>query len=184
MTDFLSAAQGNQAAYATNTKRYTVGPTVEFHLPARLSLEIDALYRRVGYDFTGINPSGTPVTSGTTANSWEFPITGKFELTPGPLRPFIQAGVSVRNLSGVSQVQHIIEAGTFNQVTLSNPAEFSTDTSVGFVFGGGVTLKAGRLRISPQIRYTRWGAQNFSDPVHSLLHTNLNQADFLVAITF
>jgi opacity protein-like surface antigen len=184
MTDFLNAAHGDQASYATNTKRYTVGPTIEFHLPGRLSLEVDGLYKRVGYNFVGSDSTGNQLTAKTTANSWEFPITGKFEITPGPLRPFIQAGVSVRNISGIRQVQDIVQAGTLNQVTVSSPAEFNTDTDLGFVFGGGVSIKAGRLRISPQIRYTRWGSENFRDPLHSLLHTNLNQADFLLGITF
>jgi opacity protein-like surface antigen len=184
MTDFLNAAHGDQASYATNTKRYTVGPTIEFHLPGRLSLEVDGLYKRVGYNFVGSDSTGNQLTARTTANSWEFPITGKFEITPGPLRPFIQAGVSVRNISGIRQVQDVVQAGTLNQVTVSSPAEFNTDTDLGFVFGGGVSIKAGRLRISPQIRYTRWGSENFRDPLHSLLHTNLNQADFLLGITF
>jgi hypothetical protein len=40
------------------------------------------------------------------------------------------------------------------------------------------------VRIGPELRYTRWGSENFEDPVSSLLHTNRNQGDFLIGILF
>jgi hypothetical protein len=33
ITDAFDTLRGNQAAYATNTHRYVVGPTVQFNLP-------------------------------------------------------------------------------------------------------------------------------------------------------
>src|SRR6266511_2954758 len=82
LTDFLSAARGNQSAYFTNTKRYTIGPTVEFHLPLRLGAGVDALYKRVGFE--GQTTGASPAFTRTRANSWEFPMYGKFEIVPGP----------------------------------------------------------------------------------------------------
>ena len=37
ITDFFETLKGNDSRYFTNTKRYLVGPTIEFHLPARFS---------------------------------------------------------------------------------------------------------------------------------------------------
>jgi opacity protein-like surface antigen len=181
ITDAFETAQGNNSAYVTNTHRYVVGPEVDFHLPARFSIEIDALYRRLGFDYRATSPF---VAAGTRANSWEFPGLLKYDILPGPIRPFIDAGASFRHISGVKQVRQVITAGTLNTVEINNPAEFNKTNDVGFTFGGGVTFKAGWVRISPELRYTRWGSDNFRDPVNSLLHTNRNQGDFLLSFTF
>jgi opacity protein-like surface antigen len=49
--------------------------------------------------------------------------------------------------------------------------------------GAGLSVKVWRVTLSPEIRFTRWGAQHFIDP-NGLLHSNLNQGEFLVGITF
>ncbi len=182
LTDFLEAAQGNESAYFTNTKRYTIGPTVEFHLPLRFGIGVDALYKRVGYE--GTTTGTTTSSTSTTANSWEFPIYGKLEILPGPIRPFLDAGVSIRHITGISQVRSVFSAATLNTVEIDNPPEFNKETDVGFVFGGGIALKISRVRISPEFRYTRWGGENFRDPINALLRTNRNQGEFLLGLTF
>jgi hypothetical protein len=53
----------------------------------------------------------------------------------------------------------------------------------GIVFGGGVEVKALVIHIAPEIRFTRWNDQHFLDPA-GLIKSNLNQAEFLVGITF
>ena len=181
ITDALNSAKGVSSSYFTNTKRYLVGPTVEFHFPARFSIEVDALYKRVGYQYEA---SGPTVTATTVANTWEFPLMGKFEILPGPVRPFIDFGGSVRHLSGIRQIRQTISGVTLNQVEINNPAEFNKRNDFGLVFGGGIAFKMGRVRISPEVRYTRWGGENFRDPVNSLLRTNRNQGDFMLGITF
>jgi len=183
LTDFVDAAKGDQSAYFTNTKRYTVGPTIEFHLPARFSIEIDALYKRFGFDGQSVSAAGSTLT-GTRGNSWEFPILAKFEIVPGPVRPFVDAGVSIRHITGIKQVRQIVSAGTFSRVELNNPPEFNKETDVGLAFGAGVAFKLGRVRISPELRYTRWGGENLRDPVNGLLRTHRNQGDFLIGFTF
>jgi hypothetical protein len=39
------------------------------------------------------------------------------------------------------------------------------------------------IKISPEVRFTRWSDQHFLDPA-GLLKSNLNQAEFLVGISF
>ncbi|MCC6368438.1 MAG: PorT family protein [Bryobacterales bacterium] len=182
ITDALETFRGNSAGYFTHTRRYTVGPTFELHLPARFSIEVDALYKRLGFDYSSTTP---PVLSSTTrANSWEFPILGKFELLPGPIRPFLDAGVSIRNISGIHQVREVVSGVTLNRVEISNPPEFNKATDVGFAFGAGIAFKIGPVRISPEFRYTRWGGENLRDPIGALLRTNRDQGDFLLGLTF
>jgi len=183
LTDAFEVANGNNSAFVTKTKRYTVGPTVEFHLPARFSVEVDALYKRMGFDSQTTTVT-TQQFNATTANSCEFPVLGKFEVFPGPVRPFIDAGANFRHITGVKQVQTVISGATFHQVEIANPPEFNKDTDVGFAFGAGIAFKLGRVRISPEFRYTRWGGENFRDPVNALLRTNRNEGTFLLGFTF
>jgi hypothetical protein len=56
-------------------------------------------------------------------------------------------------------------------------------TTMGFVVGGGVDIHAVFLHISPEIRFTRWNSTQITDAL-GLLHSNLNQAEFLVGFTF
>lgn len=181
LTDAFEVARGNNTAFFTHTKRYTVGPTFELHLPLRLSIEVDALYRRLGYESETVSPQ---IFTSTHANSWEFPVLGKFEISPGAIRPFIAAGANFRHISGVRQIQRVVSGGAPSQVEISNPAEFNKDTDIGFTFGAGVALKLGPVRISPEFRYTHWGGENFRDPVNSLLKTNRNDGTFLLGFTF
>jgi hypothetical protein len=176
---------GNIASYATNTHRYVVGPAFQLHLPLRLTAEVDALYKRLGYQYNAFTPT-TRTFAATVANSWEFPILVKWEITPGPIRPFVDVGLSFRHISGVKEIRQIVNTttGAIGVTTNTNPPEFHKATDEGLVFGAGVALKLGPVRIGPELRYTRWGSENFEDPVGSLLHTNKNQGDFLIGILF
>jgi opacity protein-like surface antigen len=180
VTDALETFQGNQAAYVSNTHRYLVGPTVQFNLPFRFSIEVDALYRRLGYEYDQFAGTGSPTTTRTVANSWEFPVLGKYAIWGGAVRPFVDAGANFRHISGVDQVRTTLSAVNVD-VT---PVEFNKDSDIGLVFGGGVEFKLGHVRITPEFRYTRWGSENFRDPVASLLRTNKNQGDFILGLTF
>jgi opacity protein-like surface antigen len=181
VTDALETFRGNQSAYVTNTHRYLFGPTVQLNLPFRFSVEADALYRRLGFEYDQFSGPGSPTTTRTVANSWEFPVLGKYALFGGPLRPFIDAGANFRHISGVDQVRTTLTAVDVNV----NPViEFNKVNDIGFTFGGGIELKLGIVRITPELRYTRWGSENFRDPVSSLLRTNKNQGDFLLGLTF
>ena len=179
ITDFFNTVRGNNASYVTNTKRYLVGPTVEFHLPARLSIEVDALYKRAGFEYDQ-SIAANRITSHTVANSWEFPALLKWEIIPGPIRPFVDAGVSFRHISGIKQIRNV--AGGVTE--LPSAVEFNKRNDIGFAAGFGVAFKAGPVRISPEFRYVRWGSENFRDPIGSLLRTNRNQGDFLLGLTF
>jgi opacity protein-like surface antigen len=180
INDALDALKGNQSAYVSNTHRYLVGPTVQLNLPFRFSVEVDALYKRLGYQFDQFAGPGSPTSTRTVANSWEFPVLGKYAIFGGPLRPFVDAGANFRHISGVDQVRTTLSAVNVNV----NPLEFNKDNDIGFVFGGGLEVKLGFIRITPELRYTRWGSENFRDPVASLLHSNKNQGDFILGLTF
>lgn len=181
ITDAFDTAQGNQAAYASNTHRYLVGATVQVNLPLRFAVEVDGLYRRLGFDYNQFGGPGSPTFTSTTANSWEFPVLGKWAVVPGPVRPFVDFGANFRHISGIDQIRNSAAAVNVN---VSSVPEFHKDFDIGATFGAGVEFKVGWLRVTPEFRYTRWGTENFRDPIADLLRTNKNQGDFMVGLTF
>jgi len=178
LNDFLNAAQSQQFAFSSTTNRYIVGPTAELHLPFGLGVEVDVLYRR--FDYTGKGTlAGIVTSSSATANAWEFPLLAKYRFAMKAVHPYVDAGVAWDTLSGLTQTitKNLITS------TTSNPAELNTTATRGFVMGGGLSVKVLVIHLSPEIRFTRWGAQHFIDP-NGLLHSNLNQGEFLLGITF
>jgi opacity protein-like surface antigen len=170
LTDFYSTVQSQNFGFNSNTKRYIVGPTVELRLPFGLGVEFDALYRRASYS----GAAGSTLVN-TTANSWEFPLLAKYRFPTPVVRPFVDAGIAWDKLGGVTQ-------SVLSATGLTNKPVDSTTTK-GFVMGAGIEIPALIVRISPEIRYTRWGSSKFTDPL-SLVRGSRNQAEFLLGITF
>jgi opacity protein-like surface antigen len=166
MNDFVDAVSSNTPtlSYVVKTDRYVVGPMAELRLPFGLGIEVNALYRHYGFN-------NTPVS--VTTGAWEFPLVAKYKFKAPLIRPYIEAGVAWDKLSGLTQ-------------TIASAAGKSTlnkDVTHGVVFGGGVQVKVLVIKISPEVRFTRWSDQHFLDPA-GLLKSNLNQAEFLVGISF
>ena len=183
MTDFLSTVQSPNFGFNSNTKRYIVGPTVELRLPFGLGIELDALYRRLDYTSTSM---GVDVftTGSTTGNAWEFPLLAKYRFPSKVVRPYIDAGVAWDTLNGLTQsITTTVFPNHVTTTTTSNPAELNQNTTTGFVIGGGVDVHVLLIHLSPEIRYTRWGAQHFLSS-NGGLSSNQNQAEFLLGITF
>jgi opacity protein-like surface antigen len=170
---FDTVTQGD-VSYLTDTKRYTVGPVVDLRFPLGLGVEFNALYKRLTYEFQEGTTRGS-----TTANSWEFPLLLKIRAPSEGIRPYLSTGASFRRLNDVKQTLGSIVSGNFSEVT---PSELENRFAAGFVIGGGLEF-GDRFRVAPEIRYTRWGWENFSIP-SGALRTNLNQVDFLLGLHF
>lgn len=170
LTDaFMNQTTGNSNGgfhlYST-TKDYLVGPAIEMRLPFNLSVEFDALYRPLHLtdaSFSFLGPPPINRISQGTINSWEFPLLGKYRLPGHWIRPFLEAGPSFRH------------AGT-NASLLGG---LSVLSSHGFTAGGGGEVHIWKLRIAPEVRYTRWAADTYPFPF-----SNLNQAELLVGLWF
>ena len=109
-----------------------------------------------------IFPDGTVQENGTLSDigTWEFPILLKYRLPAvRALRPFIEAGPSFR--------------------TRHNPGA-SEPSQVGSTLGTGVELRAGRLRVSPTLRYTRWQ----KDPDYPRIASKRDQIEFVTTISY
>ena len=171
LTDFLDAASNSKFSFSTTTNRYVIGPMAELRLPFGLGVEVNALYRH--YSYSGV----TTVNSATSVGAWEFPLVAKYRFKAPLIHPYLEAGVAWDKLSGLTQT--VSSAVGSITGTTSNPAELQRDVTHGYVFGGGVEIKVLLVRFAPQVRFTRWTDKHFIDP-NGLLHSNLNQAEFLV----
>ena len=175
-TDFTNAVQSGQFNFTSTTQRYVVGPMFELRLPFGLGIEFDALYRH--FQFSGTSTLvNNVVTATTTANAWEFPLVAKYKFSGRLARPYIEGGVAWDSLQGVTQT--VAAAAT----AFAPPSIRQKTTVSGFVIGGGIDVKALFIHVSPEIRYTRWGAEHFLDP-NGGFHSNRNQAEFLVGLSF
>jgi len=183
ITDAYDVVTG-RASFVPNAKRLVIGPTVELRLPFGFGIEVDALYRRQEYEYSsGItNPiNGELLNSRTTSGSWEFPVLAKYR-TPFPLvKPYVVGGLNFNRLSGVKQTLRCLGG------TCTNPfRDVSHRNNVGVTVGAGVQVNALLIKLSPEVRFTRWGVSNFdvTGGFGSALKSNQNQADFIVGITF
>ena len=158
LNDALSADASSPISYVESTHRYIIGPFVEVRLPARFSVEVDALYRSYDYRRIGI---GTGVSPG----AWEFPVLARKAFFGGPIQPYVEGGVALSHLS------------------VSDVLELNHRNNYGIVLGAGVSLHLGLFRIAPELRYNGWAFKNFDSPLGSL-QSNRNQAAFLVGISF
>ena len=182
LNNFLDAAKSQQFAFNSTTNRYIVGPTAELHLPFGLGVEVDVLYRRFNYNGSG-TLAGVVTSNSATANAWEFPLLAKYRFSTKMVHPYVDAGGAWDTLSGLTQTITSTFVALTTTTTTSTPAELNTTATRGFVMGAGLSVKVLVIHVSPEIRFTRWGAQHFIDP-GGLLHSNVNQGEFLVGITF
>ena len=146
----------------SNSKNYAIGPMVELNLPFGFSVEADFLYRplNLATETTVIPRPLTRISE--DIHSAEFPILGKYRFLHTPvLKPYVEAGPIFRYVA----------------------ARASYLSNAGFAIGGGIELKLLLLKLSPEIRFSRWG----SDAARSFVNappSNLNQAEFLIGLSF
>jgi hypothetical protein len=168
--------------YSAKTKRFTVGPTVELRLPFGIGLELDALYKRIGYDSTS-----SPIAnffSSTTGNRWEFPLLVKYRFRGVPIaRPFVAGGVSFLSISGLAQFTRSLVGGSTVTSSTDTPEELRKKSAKGAVMAAGLDVKIPFLHVIPELRYTRWGSDTFRSSTGEF-HSSRNQAEFLLGFTF
>ena len=153
LTRLLSAAP---AGPPVETKRYTLGPMVELRLPRSFAVEIDMLFKRMEYGRK------------TAANRWELPLLVKRRFGRGRWNPFAGVGASFNWVTGARS---------------GDPAELLHRSTKGVVTGAGVEGRLGRLRVSPELRFTRWADRNFGVR-DAALRSELSQVEVLVGVAF
>lgn len=160
LTDPLADVTSLGVHTFSDSKNFIVGPTVELHLPLGFSVEGDGLYRLVNVNTqTSAGFVGSVVNSGDYG-FWEVSVLGKYHLPLPIVKPYISAGPSFRTVSSLSPY-------------------FSTK---GVSAALGVEVKALKIRIAPELRYTRWGSDLTT--TNRYYQSHRDQAEFLIGITF
>jgi hypothetical protein len=154
----------------SGSRSFVLGPTIEIALPFGLSAEMDGLYRPLNLKtqqstqlpnvvFSNLVLNG-PVLS-NRIDSWEFPLVAKYRLPLPRMKPYLEAGPSFRATSG-SPAQHM--------------------SGKGFTVGVGIESMVGRFRISPEVRYTRWGADGTYNTIYHAV-SRQSQIELLAGLT-
>ncbi|MBL8238634.1 MAG: outer membrane beta-barrel protein [Bryobacterales bacterium] len=154
LNDFIKADSktGALTGVVTGKGNVIIGPMLDIRLPLGLGIEADALYRR--WNVAGFLSSGS-------ASTWEFPVYGKLRVPGVIARPYFGGGLNFQRLGDLSRFL----GGSANEKSRR-----------GFLGAAGLEVKVPFVRISPELRFTRW---NNSGPIRST-----NQIDFLVGLTF
>ncbi|MGA2326284.1 MAG: hypothetical protein ABSH05_08340 [Bryobacteraceae bacterium] len=139
--------------------RYTIGPTLELHLPHGTSVELDVLYRPAK-----CAGSSSSLLSKITASEWRIPLLLKYRLRSGLVAPYVAAGPALRRFTGVQNAEG--------------------SSSSGVAAAAGLEGKLTIIRLSGELRYMRWGSATFNSLVSGLARLNRNQVEALVGITF
>jgi hypothetical protein len=176
LTDLFDS---ESSAVNTDTKRYILGPMVELRLPAGFAIEVDALYSQANFSSV-LGAAGSVITAPFNTDSWEFPILlkkkfGGADAVAASVRPYIGAGASFRRLSGLSNIGSFITGNQSGEVDRNN---------TGFVVGGGLEVRALFIRIAPELRFTYWGTDHFTQGLANIFKTNKAQGQFLVGFYF
>ncbi|MCS6952173.1 MAG: hypothetical protein RMK57_09495 [Bryobacterales bacterium] len=139
--------------------RWAFGLMVDVDLPADLGIEFNALYRRVGYE--GARLDQVPVLRWKARDEvWDFPLIGKYRFPGAVVRPYVGAGIAFRKLND-----------------LMRPGSGSR----GPVLSGGLRANVLVLKLSPELRYTRWTG---GEDIRAGFRARKNQMEFLLGITF
>jgi len=175
-------------AFSTGeSKRYMIGPSVEGRFfGAKIGLELDAIYRRLGYSYAGDFGPPPPDYQGpapitrfyvrSRGNSWEMPLTGKyyFRGREARWRPFLGAGFALRTQWWNTE-STIYRSGS--STAENNSESHGTGVSIGATAVAGVEIPSyRRLSFQPQVRYTRWSNDSANRP--------LNQVDIGLGLRF
>jgi hypothetical protein len=163
----------------TTTGRYTFGPALRVGLPRGFGVDVDLLYKR--FSFGSVSDPAR-----ASAHRLELPLLLHYRFPARTLRPWIHAGMSfnrVLAVNGANVCTAGISAEEFYCMGGKPVAVLRHRHTHGPVVGAGLDFGWGRVRLSPELRLTRWVDRNFGTR-DSSLSSNLTQIELLVGFGF
>lgn len=137
----------------SESRPYLVGPMVGFSLPLGFGIEFDALYQRTGYR-ADLGSCCASTFERERQNVWEFPLLVQYRIPNRVFKPFVEVGWAPR--IGTSGSVFDIVVNSVVHTSYSIRTNTTWPTTYGVVAGGGVEINFGRLRLTPEVRYTHW----------------------------
>lgn len=157
---------------------YLVGATVQVRLLRELSAVVEFDYERMHEDFTYFNVRG-PIDFGTrgsaSANVWLFPMLIRYDIAHRGLSPFVDAGVTLRNLGTFNGSGYHLDfylqpqPEAFHTVPGGNP-------DIAITADAGVRIRVLSFDLTPEVRFMHWTSSYFI-PAQ-------NQAMLIIGATF
>ena len=165
------------------SRPYAVGPTVEVRLPAGFAIEGSALYRRLGSTSAfNYGPDGSSrIIDRARGNAWEFPVIGKYYFREHRERwqPYLGMGWSLQTVGWHHEGSTTTTNTGGSPVVVPFDGHTRSDLNAGATFVTGVRVRAGRISLLPEIRYTRWGGQT-----SGFAPNRKNDAGFYLGVRF
>ena len=150
-------------------KPYAVGPTVEISLPWNFSLAAGMLYERFHqdvsqsagdksvYSFGYASGATLGSSASVSANAFAFPLLAKYIFGHRRIKPYIEAGVTLRPLNNFSGEGYQADGYSHPVATVF---EFDPGKAidVAVTAGLGVRYRIGMVDVVPEIRVLHWTA--------------------------
>lgn len=170
----INSPNGQLSAFGTNSEgRWIGGPSVEFHLKRRFSIELDALYHTNQSNYSGTTQFGPDVnpfqfSGAQKTKAWDFPLLLKYKILDGPVKPFVSAGIqwSRESTQGyalytcLGPERSCTPAGASNAFNPRGSAfEYSRFTGAP-VLGAGFEHQTKYFTVSPEVRVNAFGRPN------------------------
>ena len=183
-----SATVTEAISTANNYQKISYGPSLEFRITHRFAVNGELLYHRLNYtqtnQITDTVNGNMGITENTRASLWDLPLMLRYRgLSEGGfLSKFYFAGGGA-----LRRVGHISTSTVTNlpngSTTTSNVATVPSKRDLaGAVVGVGLRLVDDfNIKLTPEIRYTRWMGGTF-DSYSS--HSDRNQLEIGIALTF
>lgn len=186
LTRYFDTGRNAAAEYSAATRRYVLGAFVEWKARRTVGIALETLYHRMGY--VAIVSSADAAGRTTSAvdykgHSFDFALLGRRYHTRRR-RPFLTGGFVARYAGPVRGRGELIAENfvtgslTRTPVDTTDPPELRKRFYPGLTAGAGVAFGLGRLRVVPEIRFTRWSAN--LGVAGGLLRFAPNQVEFLV----
>jgi hypothetical protein len=182
------------------SSRIGYGLTGQFRITNHFSVDLSALYRRIGYQFTTTITTTTTsilngVTSSTTSTTdthedthsrlFDFPLTVRYysgAKHPNGPRWFAEVGGAWRWANGIRTSTDTTDAAGVNTCCTFTPTTPAHNSAIGLVAGVGLQfIDPFGIHVVPEVRYTRWIDQIFENQT---THTFQNQLEASISLTF
>jgi hypothetical protein len=181
VTDDLDSYWAN-----SESKGYVIGSMFLVGLRRGFAIEIDALYRRVGYRNDSVDIIGDVYATRARGNSLEFPVLLRKTIAGGF---YGAAGYVPRIITGSAHTD-LLSVIDINNPSVQRYQEFNSpnpwNTTHGIPAAIGIERRLGPLRIAPEARYTFWTSSSLREEgSHGFsIYSNQHQLDILVGITW
>ena len=185
----------NDMKYVTGggskSKSYLFGPTLEAKLPfEKISIETSVLYHRIGY-LSRFYPLYSTYINQVRGDLFEVPLLLKYYPfdTSSKVQLFVSGGPVIRLLANASKKTLFIglNQATGEQVASTYEKDVSSQGGpFGLSIGAGVLSKSGRVRFSPEVRYTKWSGMLFEDEGSQgySVESSTNKLEFVLNLSF